>query len=322
MVGTPHNHAFSEGDDMSGNSVANPTPPVKLSNPWYRQAKMAPYLFVAPFFILFFVFFLFPSLSALFLSFFKWNGIGSPDWLGLRNFQRLLEDPNFWQAVVNTVIYMLASLFIVVPLSLVLASVLNSPGLKLKGLWRSSFFSPIVTSSVAIALVFQILYSRDYGLLNAFLGKIGVAHINWLGDGDWAKVSIIILIMWRWTGYTSIYFLAGMQTISMEYYEAAMIDGANATQQFLRITLPLLRPVILFVSILVTTGSLQIFVEPYILTSGGPANATLSVAQFLYTQGISNLKFGFGSAVGLLLFITIFSLSALQLRTFGIFRED
>jgi ABC-type sugar transport system permease subunit len=307
---------------MSVNSVANPPPRVKVSNPWYKQAKIAPYLFVAPFFILFFTFFLFPGLSALLLSFFKWNGIGSPDWIGLRNFQRLLEDPVFWQAVSNTIIYMLASLFIVVPLSLVLASVLNSRSLKLKGLWRSSFFSPIVTSSVSIALVFSILYSRDYGLFNAFLGKLGLSHINWLGDGNWARVSIIFLIIWRWTGYTSIYFLAGMQTIATEYYEAAMIDGANATQQFLRITLPLLRPVILFVSILVTTGSLQIFEEPYILTRGGPANATLSVAQFLYSQGISNLKFGIGSAVGLFLFITIFSLSALQLRTFGIFRED
>jgi ABC-type sugar transport system permease subunit len=308
---------------MSVKPVAGVPPVGYVSQPWYkRQAKLAPYLFTAPFFILFAAFFLFPSLSALVLSFYKWNGIGSPELLGTRNFVRLFEDPVFWQAVGNTFIYMAASLFLCVPLALVVAAVLNNPGLGLRSVWRGAFFSPIVTSSVAIALVFSLLYSQDYGLINTFFGWFGLPKVPWLGDTTWAKVSIIILILWRWTGYTSIYFLAGMQTISQEFYEAAEIDGANAPQKFFRITLPLLRPVILYVSILVTTGSLQIFEEPYILTSGGPANATLSVAQYLYTHGISQLKFGYGSAVGLLLFLTIFSLSALQLRTFGIFRED
>ena len=300
-----------------------PAPVTQSSHPWFkRQAKIAPYLFISPYFILFGVFFLIPSVSALVLSFFKWNGIGAPDWIGLRNFQRLAEDPVFWQAVGNTLIYMGASLFLCVPLALVLAAVLNSSQLGMRSLWRGAFFSPIVTSSVAIALVFTLLYSTDYGLINAFLRIFGIENINWIGSERWAKVSIIILIMWRWTGYTSIYFLAGMQTISQELYEAADIDGANGIQKFLRITLPLLRPVILYVSILVTTGSLQIFEEPYILTSGGPANASISVAQYLYRHGISNLKFGYGSAVGFLLFITIFALSALQLRSFGIFKED
>lgn len=308
---------------MSVKAIAKP-PGLQVSRRtgFQRRVKLAPYFFVAPFFILFFTFFLFPSLAALILSFFKWNGIGSPDWIAVRNFQRLFEDLNFWMAVRNTVIYMLASLFIVVPMSLVLAALLNSRDLGFRDFWRTAYFSPIVTSSIAIALVFSLLYSTDYGLINAFLVQFGLPKINWLGDGNWAKASIVIMIIWRWTGYTAVYFLAGMQTISEELYEAAMIDGANAVQQFLRITLPLLRPVILFVSILVTTGSLQIFEEPYILTRGGPANATVSVAQYLYTYGITNLNFGLGSAVGLILFVTIFSLSALQLRTFGIFRED
>lgn len=308
---------------MSVKPVAGAPPMSHVPQPWYkRQAKIAPYVFTAPFFILFATFFLIPSLSALVLSFYKWNGIGSPDWLGTRNFVRLFEDPVFWQAVGNTFIYMAASLFLCVPLALIVASILNSPSLALRSVWRGAFFSPIVTSSVAIALVFSLLYSQDYGLINSFLSIFGLPKIPWLGDTTWAKVSIIILILWRWTGYISIYLLAGMQTISQELYEAAEIDGANSVQKFLRITIPLLRPVILYVSILVTTGSLQIFEEPYILTSGGPANATMSVAQYLYQHGISQLKFGYGSAVGLMLFLTIFSLSALQLRTFGIFRED
>ena len=308
---------------MSVKPLAGFSPAVKVSQPWFkRQAKIAPYVFTAPFFILFITFFLIPSLTAIFISFFKWNGIGTPDWIAVRNFQRIFTDLDFWQAAGNTVIYMFASLFLCVPLALVVASILNSRDLGLRSLWRGAFFSPIVTSSVAIALVFKLLYSTDYGLINGFFSNFGFGKINWLGDPTWAKVSIIILIMWRWTGYTSIYFLAGMQTISLELYEAAEIDGANSVQKFLRITLPLLRPIILYVSILVTTGSLQIFEEPYILTSGGPANATMSVAQYLYNQGIAQLKFGYGSAVGLILFVTIFSLSALQLRTFGIFRED
>jgi ABC-type sugar transport system permease subunit len=292
-------------------------------NTWYlRQAKLAPYIFIAPFYLLFFVFFLFPSLAALVLSFYKWNGIGDPTWLGLRNFQRLFEDPDFWQAVGNTLIYVGAALFIIVPLALVLATLLNSRELGMRSIWRSAYFTPVVTSSVAIALVFSLLYSRDYGLINAIFLNLGLPAINWLGDGNWAKVSIIILMVWRSTGYLMIYFLAGMQSISQEYYEAAMIDGANDLQQFLRITIPLLRPVILYVSIIVTIGSLQIFEEPFILTSGGPANATLSISQYLYVHGISGLKFGLGSAVGLLMFLAIFAISAVQLRAFGIFKQD
>lgn len=308
---------------MGVKAMEQPAAKSSGANVWYkRQSKLAPYIFVSPFFIIFFTFFFFPSVSALILSFFKWNGVGTPDWIGLRNFQRLFEDANFWQAVGNTIIYVVASLFVVVPISMILAAILNTPILKLRGFWRSAFFSPIVTSSVAIALVFSLLYSRDYGIINAVLGGLGISNIDWLGNPIWAKASIIILIIWRWTGYTAIYFLAGMQSISQELYEAAMIDGANAYQQFLKITLPLLRPVILYVSILVTTGSLQIFEEPYILTRGGPAMATISVAQYLYLYGIGNLKFGLGSAVGLLLFITIFTLSILQLRAYGVFRED
>jgi ABC-type sugar transport system permease subunit len=310
---------------MSAESVAPLAQgePQAHSGGWYqKQAKLAPYLFTAPFFILFFVFFLFPSIAALVLSFFKWNGISTPEFIGLRNFQRLFTDPDFWQATFNTILYMLASLLIIIPSAMVLAALLNSRALKLRGLWRSTYFTPIVTSSVAIALVFTMLYSTDYGLLNAGLQAIGLPKINWLGDGTWAKVSVIILLVWRWTGYNTIYFLAGMQSIPLELYEAAEIDGAGERQQFLRVTVPLLRPVLLYTVILSIIGSWQIFDEPFVLTSGGPANATLSVAQYLYIHGIRNLRFGLGSAVGLLLFGVIFSLSAVQMRAMGIFRED
>lgn len=288
-----------------------------------RQTNWAPYIFVAPFFILFVIFFLGPSLFALLLSFSKWNAITNLRWLGLTNYIRLVQDPVAIQAITNTAVYMLASVFIVMPLALVLASILNSPRLGLKGLWRAMFFSPIVTSSVAITLVFVLLYSRDYGILNYFLSFIGINPIDWLGNPSWAKVAIIGLILWRWTGYNMIYFLAGMQGISEEYYEAAELDGASSLQKFFRITVPLLRPIILYVSVITVIGSAQIFDELYILApSGGPSNGTLSLTQYLYTRGIGRLELGYASAIGMLMFVVIFILSLIQLRAFGGFRDE
>jgi multiple sugar transport system permease protein len=282
----------------------------------------APYLFIAPFFVLFAVFFLGPSLFALGLSFFKWNAITTPRWIGLTNYVRLFSDPVAIQAITNTAVYMVASLFLVIPLALLLAAALNSPRLRLKGLWRAMFFSPIVTSAVAITLVFVLLYSRDYGLLNFFLASAGLQPVNWLGDPNWAKPAIIGLILWRWTGYNMIYFLAGMQSISQEYYEAAQLDGANGAQQFFHITIPLLRPIILYVSVITMIGSAQIFDETFILTQGGPANATISIAQYLYTRGMGQLELGYASTIGLLMFVVIFILSLIQLRSFGALREE
>lgn len=302
--------------DQSATTAAARTAP-------QRQTNWAPYIFVAPFFILFIIFFLGPSIFALILSFSKWNAITNMRWLGLTNYIRLVQDPVAIQAITNTAVYMLASVFIVMPLALVLATVLNSPRLKLQGLWRAMFFSPIVTSAVAITLVFVLLYSRDYGILNYFLSFFGIQPVDWLGDPAWAKVAIIGLILWRWTGYNMIYFLAGMQGISHEYYEAAQLDGANGLQQFFRITVPLLRPIILYVSVITVIGSAQIFDEVYILApSGGPSNGTLSLTQYLYTRGIGRLELGYASAIGMLMFAVIFTLSLIQLRAFGGFREE
>jgi ABC-type sugar transport system permease subunit len=286
------------------------------------HTNRAPYIFVAPFFILFTIFFLGPSLFALGLSFFKWNAITTPKFIGLTNYVRLVNDPIAIQAISNTAIYMVASLFLVMPLALVLAVVLNSPRLRLQGLWRAMYFSPIVTSAVAITLVFVLLYSRDYGLLNYFLSLVGLGPVDWLGDAKWAKPAIIGLILWRWTGYNMIYFLAGMQGISQDNYEAAQLDGANGVQQFFNITVPLLRPIILYVSVITMIGSAQIFDEAFILTQGGPANSTLSIAYYLYQRGLGQLELGYASTIGLFLFVVIFMLSLIQLRAFGAFRTD
>ncbi|MCY4017805.1 MAG: sugar ABC transporter permease [Chloroflexi bacterium] len=290
----------------------------------FQQHKLAPYAFISPFYVLFGFFFLAPSLIALVLSLFRWDGINDPRFVLARNYGRLLSDKVFAQAATNTAIYAIASLLIVLPLALVLAVLLNAKSLRFSNVWRAMYFTPVVTSTVAITLVFQILYNQDTGLLNAPLIYLGLEPIYWLGDRSWIKVAIIILIVWRSTGLLSIYFLAGLQSIPEELYEAASIDGASVLQKFFRITIPMLRPIILFVSIIVLLSSIQIFDEIHILThgTGGPANASMSVVQYLYERGYSRLRLGFASAVGTVLFATVFILSLLQLQWYGVFRKE
>jgi ABC-type sugar transport system permease subunit len=275
---------------------------------------------------LFTVFFLFPTLFALVLGFLKWNSMGTPEWFALRNYERLFGDTVFWQAVGNTVFYSAGSLFIIVPLALLEAMALNSRLLRLRTLWRAIYFAPIVTSAIAIGLVFRMFYNKEYGLLNNIIEVFGGTRVDWLGNQSMAKVAVMGVVIWRWTGLLAVYFLAGLQSIPEELYEAAAIDGANGRQRFLHITLPSLRPVILFVSVIVLIGSLQIFDDPQILfgngTPGGPGNAGLSIVQYLYGRGIGQLLYGYASAVGLFLFVVIFVLSLLQFRVFRGFEND
>jgi len=285
-----------------------------------RPEKVAPYFFISPFFILFAIFFLLPTLAALILGFFRWSSLGTPEFFGLRNYERLFADPIFWKAVKNTIFYSSVSLFVIVPLALLEALALNSPRLRFRTFWRAIYFAPIVTSAVAISLVFRHLYNAQYGLINQILLTLGGMPIDWLGDGSYVKIAVMGVVLWRWTGLIAIYFLAGLQSIPEELHEAAAIDGANGLQRFFHITVPLLRPVTLFVSIIVLIGSLQIFDDPQVLfgtaNPGGPANAGLSIVQYLYGRGIGQLLYGYASAVGLFLFFIIFSLSLFQFRIF------
>ncbi len=290
---------------------------VKTPRGRLRQDRYAPYFFISPFFILFTIFFLLPSLFAIGISFYKWKALGVPEFFGTRNFERLLKgDPIFWQAVKNTLFYAGSSLFIVAPLALLEALALNSKRLKFRTFWRAIYFAPIVTSTAAIAIVFRMLYNREFGFLNEFIMALGGMPVDWLGNRGIVKFSVMGVVLWRWTGLLAIYFLAGLQSIPDELYEAAAIDGATQRQRFFHITLPSLRPVMLFVAVIVSIGSIQIFDDPQILTQGGPANASLSVVQYLYTRGISDLLYGYASAVGVFLFVVIFILSMVQLRLF------
>ena len=203
---------------------------------------------------------------------------------------------------------------------------LNAKRLRFKYLWRTLYFAPIVTSSVAISLVFRLLYNTDYGLINTIFVALGGMPIKWMEGQEWTKIAVMGVVIWRWTGLLAIYFLAGLQSIPEELHEAAAIDGATGVQRFFTITLPLLRPVMLFVGIIVLIGSFQIFDDPQILygagTPGGPGNSAISLVQYLYNQGIGQQLFGYASAVGVFLFVIIFVLSLVQLRVFRGFGSD
>jgi ABC-type sugar transport system permease subunit len=292
----------------------------------FRQDKYAPYFFISPFYILFTIFFLLPTVFAFVLGFLRWNSVDTPEWFALRNYERLFGDGVFWQAVGNTIFYSAASLFVVVPLALLEAMALNSKKLRFRTFWRAIYFAPIVTSAVAISLVFRMFYNREYGLLNNLIVALGGLPVDWLGNQGVAKIAVMGVVVWRWTGLLAVYFLAGLQSIPEELYEAAAIDGANSWQRFRNVTLPSLRPVLLFVSVIVLIGSLQIFDDPQILfgnnTPGGPGNAGLSIVQYLYGRGIGQLLFGYASAVGLFLFVIVFVLSLVQFRLFRGFEND
>lgn len=299
-------------------AIVNDSKAVETASPrWssrFRQSKLAPYYFISPFFILFAIFFLFPTVAALGLSLYRWRALSEPVFFELRNFERLFQDRVFWMAVENTIYYAAFSLFVIVPLGLLQALALNSKKLKFATFWRAVYFSPIVASTVAVALVFRVLYNTEYGLINIGLEALGFAKVDWLGNQDTARFAVMGVVLWRWTGLQAIYFLAGLQSIPEDLYEAAKIDGANALQRFFNVTLPMLRPVTLFVLVIVMIGSMQIFDDPQILTQGGPANASLSVVQYLYTRGIERLEYGYASAVGVFLFVVIFVLSLVQFR--------
>jgi ABC-type sugar transport system permease subunit len=287
---------------------------------------MAPYLFISPFFIGYAIFFLYPVLWALYLSFFQQVGIGSePKFVGLENYTNLLSDDTFRKALVNTTYYAAGSILCIVPLALLLAVVLFMRRLHGREFFRLFFFSPTITSGVVVGIIFGLVFSADYGLINNFLFKpLGLPAVRWLQDPQWIMPAIIILGIWRFTGINALYFMAGLQNISEEVREAAMIDGANRWQVFRYITLPLLRPVMVFVLTFAIIGSYNLFAEPSILVGaeGGPNNAGLFMTMYLYLNGFRFLKFGYASAIGYALAIIILVLTLIQLRVMGIFRED
>ena len=285
----------------------------------FRSEKIAPYFFISPFYIIFTIFFLLPTIASFVLAFYKWKGVKAPKPRGWGNYEYLFfKDQNFWEIFQNTIFYSAGSVFITIPLALLLALALNNQSLKLKPFWRLVFFSPIVTSVVAAALTFKMILNSEFGLLNYAISFIGIEPINWVESSSTSKWSVMMLVVWRWTGLTCIYFLAGLQFIDRTLYEAAKIDGATAWHQFWYVTLPQLAPVTLFVCIIVSIGSFQIFEDVFVMYSGNdvPTHAK-SMVVYILERGFQQLKLGFGSSIGVFMFICIFIISLLQFRTFA-----
>ncbi|QHC72663.1 sugar ABC transporter permease [Rathayibacter sp. VKM Ac-2805] len=283
----------------------------------------APYLFIAPFYVLYGLFMIVPIFAAIFLSLTEWVGLGSPDFVGLANYGALLADTSFGVALVNTLIYTLIAVFIVVPCSLLIAQGLNARGLKARDLFRLTFFIPMVLSPIVIALIYSLIFDRSYGLLNAFLQAVfGLGNIDWLGDPTLAKGAIGFVLLWRTVGYLTIFFLAALQAVPKELYEAAELDGAGVLARFRNVTLPAIQPVTAFVVVTSFISAAQIFDEPYLLTRGGPGEATLSVSMFIYRAAFERQQFGYAAAAGVVLFVIVFAVSQILNRALAIGRTS
>lgn len=280
-----------------------------------KKYKIAGWNFVTPAAVLIFILSFYPMVNAFILS--LQSGLGNNlHFTGLRNYARLFHDEKFLAAVKNVIIYFIFQVPIMLFMALILASILNDDKLKFKGLFRTLVFLPCATSLVASALIFKSLFSLE-GLINTVLTHVGILRSpkNWLNDPFWAKVVIILTITWRWTGYNTVFFLAGLQNIDKSIYEAARIDGASSVQSFFKITLPSLKPVILLTAIMSTNGTLQLFDEVRNITSGGPGNATLTISQYIYNLSfVYNPQFGYAATVSYAILILVAILSFIQMK--------
>lgn len=296
--------------------------PAPRSNRGYSsQHRAAPYLFVSPFLLLFAVFGLWPILHSLIMAFYATNGPKSQVFVGWKNFQFLFADPDFHTAVWNTLVYTFWSVFLQLPLALGLAVLLNQKWLKGRDFLRLAFFSPNLLGQVFVAILFSVLFAPTYGLINKALHFLfGVAvDTKWLSEPALVMPAIVLTSLWLYVGFNMIYFLAALQAVDTELYEAAEADGANAWQKFWAVTLPGIRPVAVFVLVTATIGSFQLFELPYIMlnNTAGPNNSGLTVVMYLYNNGFITGDLGYASAVGWTLAVGVLIVSLIQMRVTG-----
>jgi len=254
-----------------------------------------------------------PGLGSFWLSFTKWNLITAPEVVGLDNFRRMLDDPLFWKATLNTVYYVGVTVPLVVVVSLAMALLLNR---KIRGLgfFRTVYFLPVVSSMVAVAVMWRWMLNPDYGLVNAGLAVLGIDGPSWLGDSTWAMPSIILVSVWREVGFYMIILLAALQGVPRNLLEAAAIDGAGPWQRFWGVTFPMISPSVFLVSIMALINNFQAFDLMYVMTEGGPQNATTNLVVYLYQQGFQYFDIGYGSAIALVLFAMILAVTLVQWR--------
>jgi multiple sugar transport system permease protein len=284
-----------------------------------KQTQTAAYFFLAPAISAIFIFFFLPVIAAFIISFtdfdiYALGNFASVRFIGFKNYIKLFEDPLFYTALKNTFYFVIVAGPLSIAVSLGAALLLNSKLIKYKAIFRLSYFIPVVTTLVAVAIVWRFIYHPKFGIINYILSLIGISPIDWLGEPSTAMPAIILMSVWKGFGYNMIIFIAGLQNIPEDLYEAASIEGATGWQKFKSITLPMLAPTTLFISIITMIGYFQLFAEPYVMTQGGPLNSTLSIVQFMYQEGFRWWNMGYSASIAFVLFFIIFLGTVIQFK--------
>lgn len=296
---------------------------------WYAlQHRYAPYLFLMPFLLVFAIFGLYPIFKSMLLSLYITNGPKDDVFVGLSNYRFLMSDPDFHTAVWNTAVFAFWSVFLQLPLALGLAMLLSSKWLRLRGLLRMAFFSPHLVGQAFVAVLFMVLYVPQYGLINHGIHTLSpgfALDTKWLSDARLVMPALVLTGLWMYVGFNMIYFLAALQAVDRELYEAAMVDGANPWHQFWAVTLPGIRPVAVFVLVTATIGSFQLFELPFIMLTNqnngaGPSNSGLTIVMHLYKSGFEAGDLGYASAIGWTLALGVLVISLIQMRVTGMWK--
>ena len=278
-----------------------------------QKRNLTGWAFLLPAALLIFVFCFYPMVQALILSFQKGTGSAVQP-AGFANYGRILKDATFQQCLFNTIFYFVIQVPIMLILALILAQLLNSPDIKGKGIYRTMIFLPCATSLVSYSMIFKSLFAND-GLVNRVLSTVGIPTVDWFQNAWAARWVIVIALVWRWTGYNMVFYLAGLQNIDYSIYEAARIDGASPFQQFVHLTIPLLKPTILLTAIMSTSGTLQLFDESVNLTAGGPGKATMTLTHYIYNISfVETPKFNYAAALSVFILVVVAVLSAIQMK--------
>jgi multiple sugar transport system permease protein len=296
---------------------ARPSSPVKALTS--AEQGRAAWLFLMPALGLISLFFFLPVAASFLLSFTDFDIYAIADLsnvrlVWLRNYTRLIESPIFWIALKNTFYFVLVGGPLTIAVSLGAALLVNARLVRFKGLFRTLYFAPFITTLVAVAIVWRYLYHRQYGLINYALGAVGIDPVDWLGDPHWAMPAIILLAVWKNFGYNMLIFIAGLQAVPQELYEAAYLDGAGPWRRFRHVTLPMLGPTLLFVGLITMIGFFQLFAEPYVMTQGGPLQSTTSMVLLMYEEGFRWWRMGYAAAVAFVLFLVILAFMLVQRR--------
>ena len=278
-----------------------------------QKRNLTGWAFLLPAALLIFVFCFYPMAQALILSFQKGTGSAVQP-AGFANYARILKDATFQQCLFNTIFYFVIQVPIMLILALILAQLLNSPDIKGKGIYRTMIFLPCATSLVSYSMIFKSLFAND-GLVNRVLSTVGIPTVDWFQNAWAARWVIVIALVWRWTGYNMVFYLAGLQNIDYSIYEAARIDGASPFQQFVHLTIPLLKPTILLTAIMSTSGTLQLFDESVNLTAGGPGKATMTLTHYIFNISfVETPKFNYAAALSVFILVVVAVLSAIQMK--------